>query len=133
MAKTVPTPEQLEKITRSIVRKVKAFKNYGRVKEVYVDGGGDTSYRYGSILHSRNLGFSWNEDHDFCERHYDAFGVIDSCPKFKEWEDFAKQVIKDVEKEYAVEVRLDLEGVKYEITLDVTVTLFPLPSKKALA
>jgi hypothetical protein len=123
--------EELKKIAKELVTEILKFKNYGRVRETYIDGRSKyytdlrPYHRIGMFLEHQNNPFSWNEDDDYCERAYDAFGVIDDCPKFEEWENFAKELVKRKEKELSVRVEMSLKGLKYNLTLDVTVYPYP--------
>jgi hypothetical protein len=122
------TQEELKLLTHQLFNDILTFKNYGKINKVYIDGiseFGDhrnTNYhRLGADLKSNDTNFEWNEDHRYCENQYDAHGVIDNCPKFDEWEEFAKRKAKELEKKENLGVDLTLEGIKYVLSLDVTV------------
>lgn len=108
------------------VGKIKDFKNYGRIKKTIVDEGDAQCHRILMEFDSNKPPFKWNEDHDFCERHYDGFGVIDNCPLFNEWNEFAQQTAKELSKKYGVGVKVELEGFKYDLTIDVHVYSNPV-------
>jgi hypothetical protein len=118
--------EELKKIAHELISDILAFKNYGRIEKFYCDGRNEFRqniqlHRTFVLLKCKGNVFQWNEDHDYCERHYDAFGVIDNCPLFEEWENFAKELVKKKEKETGTRIEMELEGIKYDLTLDVTV------------
>lgn len=119
---TVQSPKkELNHIAHLTVAKIKDFKGYGLISQTHVDTGNKEGHRILVNFNSKKPPFNWNKDHDFCERHYDGFGVIDNCPLFDEWLAFAKDTAKEFSKKYGVGVKVDLEGFKYELTLDVEV------------
>lgn len=133
---TSHTREECKEAVRICVDKIVKYKNLGvSIKEVYVDGKEDfmknddsIRYRFGAKLKTRHK-FEWNEDHDYCERHYDAFGVIDNDKDFDDWVTYAKYVAEEVAKHFGLYLYVDLEGVKYDITLDVTAYSISLTDK----
>lgn len=124
---TSHTIEECEKAVKICIQKICKYKNIGvSFQEVYVDGKEDFSknddsirYRFGAKLKTRHK-FQWNDDHDYCEHHYDAYGVIDNDKNFDDWIQYAKKVAEEVAKHFGLYISIDLEGVKYDITLDVT-------------
>lgn len=100
-----------------IVKAVPTFYVKGKTS---IDSSNAVFYRLGANLKTRHK-FQWNEDHEYCERHYDAYGVIDNDPIFTQWENYANSLRDKLAKETGLMIRLDLEGIKYELTLDLTV------------
>lgn len=122
------TYEQCEKAVKLALTKIAQFQNLGvKVKRTYVNGKEDfipktdetIYYRLGVEL-TTNHPFTWNEDHDYCERQYDAYGVIDNDKTFSDWQDYARWVAEDIGKQYGLYIEVELEAVKYEITLDIS-------------
>lgn len=123
--------EQYKLIAKELFKQILEYKRYGQLKLTYIDGQSNISlhknyYRIGAKLETKHLDFHWNEDNEYCERSYDAFGVIDDCPKFNEWVAYAEKLEQEYAAKHNVQIDLTLEGIKYEIILDVTI-------KKALS
>lgn len=124
---TPTDPELLEKVGKEVFDEILHYPEVGAYVVNYHSDGlvtfgnpSVTQYHKSAQLKTR-VKLSWNEDHDYCERHYDAFGVIDDCPIFNKWEEYGKQVIAKYTKKYPVGVNFELRGVKYVLTLDVEV------------
>lgn len=120
--------EKLKEIAHDVAKEILAFKKYGRIIRVHYDesdgrkqGRWSHDYALQSDSSEKEVPFVWNEDDDYCEKHYDAYGVIDDCPLFKEWQEFAERIAAEKASLYGVEIFTELEGVKYQIGLRVKV------------
>lgn len=118
-------PSLLKQVAQEVFREIVNAPNIGAsVKELYIDDFENLypeqskGFRKAGILRARAK-FIWNDDHDYCERHYDAFGVIDDCLTFDKWVEYGKQVMDKYTQKYPVSVNFELRGVKYEIRLSV--------------
>lgn len=125
--------DDCKKLVKALADKVLSFKNYNAyIRENYIVGRGSHStepknasyYQYYARIDTPlSKKFNWNEDAEYCERQYDGFEVIeeDTCPLFDEWLAYARQLEKEAKEKYGVVVDIELEGFKYEITLDIEV------------
>lgn len=130
------SPTMRKSIAQHVFDSVLRYESGAIVKKGIVHGENGFGYLWGKTnkenysivanLSSRSK-FKWNEDDEFCERQYDAYGVIDDCPKFELWKRYAEKIALEESAKYGLHVKVELEGVKYEITLRVAVYDTTLP------
>jgi hypothetical protein len=67
--------------------------------------------------------FNWNQDHDYCERQYDCYSIIEDgeCPKFEEVKAYAQQLKDRYTLELGVIINVEVTGVKDTISVSVSV------------
>jgi hypothetical protein len=69
--------------------------------------------------------FNWNQDHDYCERQYDCYSIIenDECPKFEEVKSFAKSLVTEYLDKFGIVVEIEIDGIKDYVSLHVDVQI----------
>lgn len=73
-----------------------------------------------------NIKFNWNEDHSYCELHYNSYTVIDNCSKFDLWTELGYKLEDEYSEKTGLVVSINQHGSKYEIYLDVNVSKYIL-------
>jgi hypothetical protein len=89
--------------------------------EGFRHGGGWMAHKtsdYRSTTH-----FNWNQDHDYCERQYDCYSIIEDgeCEKWEEVKAFAKQLEDRYTLEYGIVVEVKVSAVKDNVHVSVSV------------
>jgi hypothetical protein len=84
---------------------------------------GEGWHAYRSFDWHNSKHFNWNRDHDYCERQYDCYSIIEDgqCPKFEETKDYATLLSNLYSTRHGVAVKVEMRAVKDEVVIHVDV------------